>query len=45
MNQSLSDALEPIAAAFRSLGTPEPIVHRKFGSETPSFYDGFTVKY
>jgi histidinol phosphatase-like PHP family hydrolase len=19
--------------------------HRKFGSETPSFYDGFTVKY
>ncbi|MFM7479210.1 MAG: DUF4079 domain-containing protein, partial [Microcystis aeruginosa] len=22
MNQSLSDALEPIAAAFRSLGTP-----------------------
>ncbi|AKV66144.1 MULTISPECIES: DUF4079 domain-containing protein [Microcystis] len=27
MNQSLSDALEPIAAAFRSLGTPEPIVH------------------
>ncbi len=27
MNQSLSDALEPIAAAFRGLGTPEPIVH------------------
>ncbi|GBE99511.1 unnamed protein product [Microcystis aeruginosa NIES-298] len=26
MNQSLSDALEPIAAAFRSVGTPEPIV-------------------
>lgn len=27
MNQSLSDALEQIAAAFRGLGTPEPIVH------------------
>ena len=22
-----------------------PTIHRKFGSETPSFYDGFTVKY
>ena len=24
---------------------PENPLHRKFGSETPSFYDGFTVKY
>ncbi|CCI20555.1 hypothetical protein MICAF_80001 [Microcystis aeruginosa PCC 9807] len=23
----------------------EQATHRKFGSETPSFYDGFTVKY
>ncbi|WP_216403168.1 DUF4079 family protein, partial [Arcanobacterium phocae] len=27
MGQGLSEALEPIAAWFRSLGTPEPIVH------------------
>ena len=24
---------------------PQGTIHRKFGSETPSFYDGFTVKY
>ncbi|BAG04350.1 unknown protein [Microcystis aeruginosa NIES-843] len=33
----------PSLIALRSLS--EKIAHRKFGSETPSFYDGFTVKY
>ncbi|GCA96027.1 MULTISPECIES: hypothetical protein [Microcystis] len=31
--------------SFENDRLPKSFVHRKFGSETPSFYDGFTVKY
>ncbi len=38
----LTYAIEDIEKGFQVF---YPYRHRKFGSETPSFYDGFTVKY
>jgi hypothetical protein len=33
------------AFPVRVTGFPPEVVIENFGSETPSFYDGFTVKY
>ncbi|BAG00839.1 unknown protein [Microcystis aeruginosa NIES-843] len=42
---SLSFHLSTLLSVYSSLPNLFQYIHRKFGSETPSFYDGFTVKY
>ena len=45
LEEELADLLGTYTLRTATGTVTVPAVHRKFGSETPSFYDGFTVKY